>query len=67
MSDSIMKLKGASDWTPIYMLIVMVIAAILIYTLIKPILNRASDAASGNLEESRNLINTASFLLKRGL
>ncbi|MFH1750083.1 MAG: hypothetical protein ABH863_00215 [Candidatus Micrarchaeota archaeon] len=58
-----MKFKGASDWTPIYMLIVMVIAAVLIYTLIKPILNRASDVASGNLEESKNLINTASFLI----
>ncbi len=58
-----MRLKGASDWTPIYMLIVMVIAAILIYTLAKPILNRASDVASGNLEESKNLIKTASFLI----
>ncbi|MBI5224298.1 hypothetical protein HY989_00335 [Candidatus Micrarchaeota archaeon] len=59
-----MKLKGASEWTPIYMLIVMVIAAILIFTMLKPILRGASDTASGNLAESKSIVGTANFLLK---
>lgn len=59
-----MRLRGASEWTPIYMLIVMVIAAILIYTLIKPILSRANDVATGNLEESKSLIKTSIDLIR---
>lgn len=58
------KFRGSTEWTPIYMLIVMVIAAVLIYTLVKPILSRASDVAVGNLEESRSLVSTAVMLLK---
>lgn len=59
-----MKLKGSTEWTPIYMLVVMIIAAILIYTLIKPILRGASDVATGNLEETAGSIQTAIILLK---
>mgnify|MGYP001558284996 len=59
-----MKFKGASEWTPIYMLIVMVIAAILIFTMLKPILRGASDTASGNLAESKSLVGTAISMLR---
>ena len=58
------KRKG-SEWTPIYMLIVMVIAAILIFTLVKPILRQASDTASSNLDQARAAAKSAIFLLTR--
>ncbi|MFH0970952.1 MAG: hypothetical protein V1835_00130 [Candidatus Micrarchaeota archaeon] len=58
------KRKGSTEWTPIYMLIVMIIAAILIYSLIKPMAQRSADIASGNLEEAKNLITTAIILLQ---
>jgi hypothetical protein len=57
------KFKGATEWTPIYMLIVMVIAAILIITLAKPILGNAANVASGNLEESKSLVSGFILLL----
>ncbi len=62
-----MKHKGSAEWTPIYMMIVMVIAAILIYTLVKPMMSRASEVASGNLEESGGLLKTALFLIRNSL
>ncbi len=46
------------------MLIVMVIAAILIFTMLKPILRGASDTASGNLAESKSLVGTAISMLR---
>ena len=58
-----MALKGAAEWTPIYMLIVIIIAAVLIYTLIKPTFQAAANVATGNLEESKTAIRTASYLL----
>ncbi|MFH1107242.1 MAG: hypothetical protein V1787_05080 [Candidatus Micrarchaeota archaeon] len=59
------RLKGSTEWTPIYMLVVLVIAAILIITLIKPIIRAGGDAASQNLEDSRTLAQSALFLLGR--
>ena len=44
------------DWTPIYMLIVVIIAAILIITLVKPLFRGAADAASQNLGAASNLV-----------
>lgn len=58
-----MRRKGSTEWTPIYMLIVFVIAAILIFTLIKPLMRSASDAASGNLGQSKQLVGQAIWLL----
>jgi hypothetical protein len=62
-----MALKGAAEWTPIYMLIVMIIAAILIYTLIKPIMQGASQVASSNLEESNAVIKNAITIIRNNV
>ncbi len=56
------RFKGSTEWTPIYMLIVFVIAAILVITLVKPMLRNASDVASGNLQQARNLAQSAMWL-----
>ncbi len=45
------------------MLIVFVIAAILIITLVKPLLRNAGDVASGNLQQARNFAQSAMWLL----
>lgn len=37
--------KGEMSWTPIYLVIVLVIAAILIYTIIKPMFQDAAQYA----------------------
>ncbi len=58
-----MKFKGSTEWTPIYMLIVFVIAAVLIFTLVKPLLRNASDAAGGNLQEARTIAGGALWML----
>lgn len=50
-----MKRKGATDWGPIYMLVVIVIGAILVTTLLKPTLKQASGAAEGNLQEAKQI------------
>lgn len=54
--------RGSSEWTPIYMLLVMVIAAILIATLIKPIMQRAAASATENIETAAGVARTASLL-----
>ncbi len=59
-----MKRRGSTEWTPIYMLIVLVIAAILILTLAKPLIRQAGNVASGNLQEARTVAKSALFLLR---
>ncbi|MEK6923988.1 MAG: hypothetical protein AABW54_01995 [Candidatus Micrarchaeota archaeon] len=48
-------MKRGSDWSPIYMLLVVIIAAILIITLIKPAFQSAAGTASGNLDTARQV------------
>ncbi|MBU1198117.1 hypothetical protein KJ765_06450 [Candidatus Micrarchaeota archaeon] len=57
------RFKGSTEWTPIYMLIVFVIAAILIFTLVKPLLRNASNVAGGNLQEARQFASSAMWLV----
>ena len=45
--------KGASEWSSIYMLIVVVIGAILLITLVKPALKQAGQSAAASGEEAR--------------
>lgn len=50
-----MKRKGATDWGPIYMLVVVIIGAVLVMTLFKPALKQASGAADSNLQEAKQI------------
>jgi membrane protein implicated in regulation of membrane protease activity len=54
--------KGAAEWTPIYMLVVMIIAAILVVTLVKPMFRRAAATSSQNLNEAQTVGQAALFL-----
>lgn len=44
------------DWTPIYMMLVVLIAAIVIIALIKPIFSGAAGSASQNLGAARGVV-----------
>ncbi len=46
------KRKGASEWSSIYLLIVVVIAVILLVTLVKPVLKEAGQAAVAGGQEA---------------
>ncbi len=47
------KRKGASEWSSIYLLVVVVIGVILLVTLVKPTLNAAANAATGGGQEAK--------------
>lgn len=55
------KRKGATDWGPIYMLVVIVIGAVLVMTLLKPTLKAAGGAAEGNLQEAKQIASVGFF------
>lgn len=59
--------RRGSEWAPIYMLIVMVIAAIIVIKLVKPAFQQASASASGTLEEAKYAARAAAlvFMLPR--
>ncbi len=59
-----MKRRGSTEWTPIYMVIVLVIAAILVLTLVTPLIRQAGNVAGSNLEEARTVAKSALFLLR---
>ncbi|MDP3742702.1 MAG: hypothetical protein Q8R15_05285 [Candidatus Micrarchaeota archaeon] len=59
------KRRGASEWSSIYMLVVVVIAAILLFTLIKPTLKAAGQAATANTQEARSIAAIGSYFLMR--
>jgi len=61
------KRKGSSEWTPIYLLIVMIIAAVLIFVFIKPMFKQASQTASENLGEARTIATGVFFLAKKAI
>ncbi|MBI4406418.1 hypothetical protein HY571_00725 [Candidatus Micrarchaeota archaeon] len=50
--NNLNKRKGASEWSSIYLLIVVVIAMILLITLIKPVLKQAGQAAVAGGQEA---------------
>ena len=56
--------RRGQGWTPIYLLIVMIIAAVLIVTLVKPMFRQASMSAEENIGEAENVAKTASLLFK---
>ncbi len=55
-------MKRGSDWSPIYMLLVVVIAAILIITLIKPVFQNASSSAASNLITAQKVAASGLFM-----
>ncbi len=58
--------KGASEWSSIYMLVVVVIAAILLITLVKSALKQAGQAANANTQDARTYAAIGSYFLMRG-
>ncbi len=57
-----MAFHRGSEWTPIYMLIVMIIAAIIVIKLIKPVFQQASVTAGETLEEAKAVARAAAFV-----
>lgn len=55
-------MKRGSDWSPLYMLIVVIIAAILIITLIKPIFQQSALTASQNIDAGKQAARTAAIM-----
>ncbi|MEM4255339.1 MAG: hypothetical protein QXR53_03350 [Candidatus Norongarragalinales archaeon] len=49
--------KG-QNWTPIYMIIVIAIAVILLVTFVKPLFNQASGTASQTTDTARQVLNS---------
>lgn len=59
------KRKGASEWSSIYLLIVVVIGVILLITLVKPALKQASQVAAEGGEEARAFAAIGSVLYRK--
>jgi competence protein ComGC len=59
-----MALRKGQGWTPIYLLIVLIIAAVLIITLIKPLFRQAAISAEENVGEAGSVAKSASLLVK---
>ncbi|MFA5246958.1 MAG: hypothetical protein WC408_03670 [Candidatus Micrarchaeia archaeon] len=47
------------DWSGIYMIIVVIIAAVLVLTLVKPLFVQAADSSRSNLGYSSDLVRAA--------
>lgn len=56
--------RRGQGWTPIYLLIVLIIAAVLIITLVKPLFRQASLSAEENIGEAAGIAKSASLLVK---
>ncbi len=61
---ALLKERKGQGWTPIYLLIVMIIAAVLIITLIKPMFRQAAMSAEENIGEAASVAKTASLLVR---
>ena len=58
------KKRGSTEWTPIYLIIVLAIAVVLLLTFVKPLMNQASTTAGSNVGEARAFGSTAVNALK---
>ncbi|MBI3587588.1 hypothetical protein HY095_00140 [Candidatus Micrarchaeota archaeon] len=54
-------MKRGSDWSPVYMVIVAVIALIVIVSLIKPIFANSASQAAGNINAASDFARGAIF------
>lgn len=50
--------RKSQNWTPIYMIIVIIIAVILLVTFVKPLFNQAGGVASQTTETTRQTLNS---------
>ena len=57
--------KGASEWSSIYMLVVVVIGVVLLVTLVKPALKQASQAAASGGAEAKSFAAVGSYFLMK--
>lgn len=48
-------MKRGSDWSPIYMLLVVVIVAIVLITVMKPIFQSAGNTAASNAQQAKTV------------
>jgi len=55
--------RSATEWTPIYLVIVAAIALILLVTFIKPLLRQSGEAATEETEAAKQVASAALFLL----
>ncbi len=65
-TKTIPRRKG-SEWTPVYMLIVVVIALVLILTLVKPLMKRSAETAAENAGYAQSIAKASLFLIWRKL
>lgn len=56
-----MKRKGSDSWTPIYMLIVLAIAVLILIQVVKPLLRQSQAQAQNNLGNANNAIVSSEF------
>ncbi|MBI5636270.1 hypothetical protein HY993_04880 [Candidatus Micrarchaeota archaeon] len=56
-------MRRGSDWTPVYMIIVIVIAAILFISLVKPLFANAQSSSQTNLDQAKGFAKGALFAL----
>lgn len=61
---SLLKKHRGSEWAPIYMLVVVVIGAVLVVTLIKPVLKQAGSAAAAGGQEARAFAGVGAVLFR---
>ncbi|MGB9577318.1 MAG: hypothetical protein ACP5O3_03545 [Candidatus Micrarchaeia archaeon] len=54
--------QGGSTWTPLYLLIVTIIAAVLVITVLKPVIRHAAAAAQETTQEAQAYASAALFL-----
>jgi len=55
--------KGSTEWTPIYLVIVAIIAIILLLAFVKPLLRQSAEAATEQTEAAKSVAGAALFLL----
>lgn len=55
------KRRRASEWAPIYLVLVVAIALVLLITLVKPMFRGAQASASSNLDTAQTIAKSALF------
>ena len=55
------KRKGDTNWTPIYLILVLAIALILIVTFVKPLFKSAGESSAENLAETKTAVKGGLF------
>jgi diacylglycerol kinase len=56
-------MRGSSEWGPIYMLVVLAIAAVLLVTFVKPLFSSASSTASTVSGAAKDAAQSSAYVL----